>query len=74
MSITFAAFLRALKSHIARLRLAAEGGKRGRERAWRGEPAAPRSFSPLGVGWGTHVTTFETWEGPKHLLRGTMAA
>src|SRR6266480_6232544 len=48
-----------LKRHYPRLRLAACGGERGRERAWRSGPAAPRSFSLLGVERGTHVMTFE---------------
>src|SRR5437870_3707924 len=34
------------------------GGKRGREKAWRGPPRHAFSL-PFGVGWETHVTTFE---------------
>ena len=40
----------------------------------RGAAGPPRHALSVLLGWGTHVTTFETWEGPKHLLRGTMAA
>ncbi len=47
-----------LKSRLAQLRLAACGGKRGREKAWRGPPRHAFSL-PFGVGWETHVTTFE---------------